>query len=303
LNELIPLFLNNILPVLLIAGAGYLLSKTTNLNPSSLSKVIFYIFSPCLVFSLLTQNKLSDSDILQVTSFAILSMILIGLIAWIVGKLLKLERRMLAGVLITSMFMNAGNYGLSVVLFAYGETALSYASLYFVISGILAYTLGVIIASLGSTSFSQAIINLLKIPMLYAVTLALIYNRTGWIIPIPIDRAINLLGDASIPTMIVLLGLQIRTAEWSQKMKPLLIAGTMRLLISPLLTLLLGPAFGINGLARQAIVTESAMPTAVLTTVLATEYNTEPSFVTSVVFVTTLISPITLTPLLALLGA
>lgn len=303
MNELITLFLNNLLPVLLVAGAGYLLSKFTNLNPSSLSKVTFYIFSPCLIFTLLTQNKLSDGDILRVASFAIATTFLIGLLTWIAGKILKLDRRMLASILLATMFMNSGNYGLSVVLFAFGDTALSYASLYFVVIAILAYTLGVIIASMGTASLSQAFLNLFKIPMLYAVILALIYNRTAWSVPVPLDRAINILADASIPTMIVLLGLQLKSVDWSKRKKPLLLASSMRLLVSPLLAIGLVPAFGFSGLARQAIVIESAMPTAVLTSLLATEYNTEPSFVTSVIFITTIISPITLTPLLAFLGA
>ena len=303
MNELITLFLNNLLPVLLVASAGYLLSIFTNLNPSSLSKVTFYIFSPCLIFTLLTQNKLSDGDVLRVAAFAVTTTLFIGLLTWIAGRLLKLERRMLASILLATMFMNSGNYGLSVVLFAFGETALSYASLYFVVIAILAYTLGVIIASMGTASFSQAFLNLFKIPMLYAVILALVYNRTSWTVPVPLDRAINISADASIPTMIVLLGLQLKSVDWSKSTKPLLVATTLRLVVSPFIAIILGPAFGFSGLARQAIVTESAMPTAVLTSLLATEYNTEPTFVTSVIFISTITSPITLTPLLAFLGA
>ena len=57
----------------------------------------------------------------------------------------------------------------------------------------------------------------------------------------------------------------------------------------------------LSGAARQAAVTEASMPTAVITTALATEYDVEPAFVTSTVVLTTLLSPITLTLLIALL--
>jgi len=303
LSQLIPLFLNNLLPVLLVAASSFLLSKFTALDPSSLSKIIFYIFGPCLVFSLLTQNQLTHEDILRVTLFSVFSILAIGLLAWMIGKSIGLSRSMLASFIITCMFMNAGNYGLSVVLFAFGNTALKYASIYFVISGILAYSLGVIIASLGSTSFKEAFLNLFKIPMVYAVIIAIFYNLTSWEIPVPLYRAIEILSQASIPAMIILLGLQLRTAKWRQYTKPLILASILRLIVAPLLTFLISPLFGILSYARQAIVIESAMPSAVLTTVLATEYDTEPSFVTSVVFTTTLLSPITLTPLLAIMGA
>jgi hypothetical protein len=64
----------------------------------------------------------------------------------------------------------------------------------------------------------------------------------------------------------------------------------------------LSQLFGLEGSARQAMVLEASMPTAVLTTVIATEYNLQPTFVTAVVFTTTLLSPLTLTPLLSFLG-
>jgi hypothetical protein len=103
--------------------------------------------------------------------------------------------------------------------------------------------------------------------------------------------------------MLVLLGLQLQTAVWSNHSLPMTLAGGMRLLVSPLLAFLLIPLFGLVGPARQALILEAAMPTAVLTTVLATEFNAEPSFVSATVLVTTLLTPLTLTPLLALLGA
>ena len=62
--------------------------------------------------------------------------------------------------------------------------------------------------------------------------------------------------------------------------------------------LLLAPLFGLEGVARQAGTLQSAMPSAVIGTILATEYDVEPTFVTSVVLLTTLLSPFTLTPLL-----
>jgi predicted permease len=265
--------------------------------------VIFYIFSPCLIFTLLTQSELSNGDILQVAAYTVATMACVGALAWALGRAFKLDRRTLAGVLLASIFMNAGNYGLPVVLFAFGEEALRYASLYFVTGAILAYTLGVIIASMGSVSLDKALVNLLKIPGLYAVLLALVFMRTGWQVPLLVERTTTLLGDASIPAMLVLLGMQLRTANWSGRRLPIVLAAGARLLAAPLVALALSPAFNLSGTARQATTLEAAMPTAVLTTVLATEYDAAPRLVTSIVFVTTVLSPLTLTPLLAFLGA
>jgi predicted permease len=66
--------------------------------------------------------------------------------------------------------------------------------------------------------------------------------------------------------------------------------------------LLLAGLFGLHGAARQGNVLESAMPAAVATTVLATEYKLESSLVTAIVFLGTVLSPLTLTPLIVYLA-
>ena len=76
----------------------------------------------------------------------------------------------------------------------------------------------------------------------------------------------------------------------------------LRLLGGVAVGLVLAKLLGLDDVARQAGVLQSAMPSAVITIVLATEYDVEPALVTSVVIITTLLSPLTLTPLLAYLG-
>lgn len=204
--SLFNLFLNNLSPVLLIAGSGYLLGRRFQINPRTFSQVVFYFFSPCLVFNSLAKNQLSESDFLSVAGFALIVVCVIGLLAWSIGSTLRLERHLLAAVMITSMFDNAGNLGLSVTFFAFGDPALARATVKFVIYGTLTNTVGAVIASLGKSGL------------------------------------------------------------------------------------------------RQASILEASMPTAVMCTILATEFDVEPAFVTSVVFLTTILSPLTITPLLSYLG-
>lgn len=300
--SLLGLFLNNLLPILLAAAAGYLLARRFQMDPRPLSQVIFYIFSPCLLFTLLTQSQLSNGDILRMMSFAAANILLIGGLAWMGGRLFRLPRQTLAAVMLATMFMNAGNFGLPATQFAFGETALAYASLYFVTDSMLSYSLGVVIASLGTVNARQAFTNLIKVPNIYALALALFFMGTGWQIPPVIERTTTLLGEASVPAMLVLLGLQFQRVRWQGNILPLALVNGLRLIAAPVLAWMLSPLFGLQGPSRQAGILQSAMPTAVLTTVLATEYDADPPLVTATVFSTTLLSALTLTPILALLG-
>lgn len=303
MNELLTIFLNNLLPIFLIAGAGFLLSRFLKVDPRPFSQIAFNLFSPFLVFDLLTQNRLSGLDILRPMLFALVLMLLIGALTWLVGKLFRFEPRIITGMLLTTMFMNAGNYGLPVVLFAFGQDSLRTASLFFVTSATLIYTLGVVVASSGSTSLTKSLTNLIRVPAIYALLLALVFLYTGWKIPLPLERTAGLLGDAAIPSLLVLLGMQLQTTSGSKSILPMGIAVTIRLLVSPILALVLIPFFSLSGVARQGLILESAMPAAILSTLLATEFDVEPKFVTAVVFISTLLSPLTLTLFLSYLGA
>ncbi len=302
MSDLITVFVQNLLPVFLAAGAGYLLAAATPIEPRPISRVVFYIFSPCLVFNLLTENQLDSAVMLSMASFAIFQLLSVAFLTWLLARLARLEKQFVVAVVLAALLPNAGNFGLSVNLFAFGEEALALASLFFVSSAMLSYTVGVYIASLGRSDYRRALAGLLKIPTIYAVVLALLFLRLDWQLPQPVERAAGLLGDAAIPTMLVLLGVLLRRARWSGNLLPLAIANGMRLVASPLLAFFLAARFGLQGAARQAGILEAYMPTAVMATVLATEFDVEPGFLTAVVFSSTLLSPLTLTPLLVILG-
>ncbi len=303
MSSLVILFVNNLLPIFLVAGAGLLIGKKFDISPRSISRVTFYLFSPCLLFNLIMENEVSGPDILRMLVFASLIALIVGLFSWGVGRLLRLDRRMLSALLITSILINAGNLGLPLVKFAFGDEALSYAALYFVANVILTNTAGIFIASMGTATPLDSLRSLLKVPAIYMLAIALVIKGSGWMLPVPLERAMGLLGDAAIPGMLVVLGLQFQKVRWSGQSLALGVAYSARMLLAPALAILLCPYFGFTGAARQAAVLESAAPAAVLGTILATEYDVEPSFVTMVVFFDTLVSPLTLTPLLAYLGA
>jgi predicted permease len=300
---LFELFLNNILPIFLIAGAGFLVSKFFNLQPRLLAQVTLYLFTPCLTFNLIFNNKLLGQEIVIIFVVAMLVMSLVGLVTWGIGRLLKLDRKIMAAVLLCAMFMNAGNFGIPLLGFSFGEKAQAYGSLYFVSMAVLTNTVGIAIASSGKSTLRQSLINLLRFPALYAVGVAGLFITFDWSLPLPITRSIDILSGAAIPCMLVLLGMQLQVARWNGHYKALSLALVMRMLVAPILALGLSQLFNLSGSLLQAAITESSMPPAVMNALLATEYDAEPSFATFVILTGTLLSPFTLTPLIKFLGA
>jgi len=295
-------FANNILPIILLAGAGFALGKVLHIDPRSLGRVVFYIFSPVLLFDLLVRNQLKIAEAAIVIIYALSFILAMGLLTLLLGYFFKLERPALISILITTMFANTGNYGLPLVSFAFGEQALSYAGIYFATTTLLFYTLGVFLASLGHMSFKEAIVGLFRIPTLYAVLLAILINALNIEIPLPVSRAIDLAAGGTIPLMLILLGVQLTGLVLSENQRAMQLSVFLRLIVAPLAAIFFAALFGLGHFPRQASVTEASMPSMVSATVLATEYNLDAKLVTAVVFISTLLSPLTLTPLLVFLG-
>ena len=302
LSVLLSTFANNILPIVLLGGAGFVLGKLLHIDPRSLGRVVFYVFSPVLIFDVLIKNQLNWNEAAVVIGFTVSVVSIMGLLAFLLGTFFKLERTALIAVIVTVMFANTGNYGLPLVSFAFGEKALSYASIYFITTTFMFYTVGVVIASLGRMSFKEAALRLLKLPTLWAVVLAIVIITFGITIPTPVERAVQLAAGGTIPLMLVLLGVQMTQVEFTNNLRAMQLSVVLRLIVAPILAMLLTALYGIHGAARQAGITQASMPTMGSTTVLASEYNLDSKLIAAIVFISTLLSPLTLTPLLVFLG-
>jgi predicted permease len=138
---------------------------------------------------------------------------------------------------------------------------------------------------------------------MYAVLLAISINALQVEIPMSISRAVQLAADGTIPLMLILLGVQLTSLELSGERRAMQLSVALRMVLAPLAALLFAGLFGLQGFTRQAGVTQASMPSMVSATVLATEYELDAKLVTAVVFISTLLSPLTLTPLLVFLGS
>lgn len=101
--------------------------------------------------------------------------------------------------------------------------------------------------------------------------------------------------------MLLVLGMQLEKGARPDRPGLVALAAVLVLVGAPLVGFLLANALGLTGPARQAVLVQSAMPSAVVTTILALEYDIAPAFVAAVVVVTTLASPVTVSVLIALL--
>jgi predicted permease len=298
IETLFAIFASDILPVFIIAGAGLLLARLSQVDVRTMARVIFNVLSPALVFTLLVTSTPSLADFGRMALFCVLVTVVAALASAAVGKALHLDRASAIGFVLAVAFSNSGNYGLPVVMFAFGRDALTHASVFFVTSSILMYTAGVFLAASGRRSLRESLVGITRVPAVYGVVAATIVLTTGLPVPDALMRPVSLLTDASLPMMLLVLGMQLGQAGLPEHRAPLVAAVLLSLLVTPAVAIALAYAL-LTGPAFQAGVLQASMPAAIVTTIIALEFDVAPRFVTSVVFVSTLLSPLTLTALIA----
>ncbi len=299
------ILVNIILPVFLVAGAVALAQTRLHLDTRTLSRAAFYLFSPALVLDSLASSNVSGTEFGQMTAVLILTTLALWALGALVAHLLHLGGTTQAAFLIAILIMNAGNYGLPVNLFAFGEAGLARASVYFVGSALLSASLGVYLSARGRATVRSALRRMLSMPLLHATILGLLLNLGDLTVPETLAKAVHLVGQAAVPSMLLVLGVRlVETFQNWQRVVHLAALGAvtvLRLVVAPALAWLFASLVGLNGLARDVSVLETAMPTAVMTTILATEFDSDAPFAALCVMVTTLVSLPTVTILLNLL--
>jgi malate permease and related proteins len=298
-------FTNNLVPILLSAGTGFAMGRILQPDIKTVSRLAFYVFSPCLIFESLVRASIAGSEFARLALFTGVVSAIVAALSVVTGRLLGVGRKVMASLVIASVLSNSGNYGLAANKFAFGEEALARALVCFVFATVITYTAGVLVASMGKRSVADAFRNLLTVPAFYALVAAALVRNAGWRVPLFVDRSVLLLSDAAIPIMLVLLGLQIAEVRAWPRGRVLLIgaATTLQLVVTPLVALLTASWLGFSGPTRQAAVLQVSMPAAVVTAVLAVEYDLDTPLVSGTVVMTTLLSPLTLTPIISYLLA
>ena len=264
-----------------------------------LSHITFNALAPCLVFELLLTASIGGADFWRLVLFCVLMTATMGILAGGLAMLLRLDRPTRAAFMLVVMFANNANYGLPVVLFAFGEDLLVFAAVYFVTSAVLTYTIGILVAGSGHQTLAQTLTRAVKVPTIYGAVAAGLLAALAVPVPAFVMRPVSLLSDATVPMMLLVLGMQLFQADRPATLPAVGSATIARLLVAPVLAFAGADLVGLSGAARQAAILQASTPTAVITTILAVEYAVAPRFVTSVVVTSTLLSSVTLALLIA----
>ena len=290
------------LPVLLIFLVGFIFQKIFALEIKPLSTLALYLLLPFLVFKTFYEARLNQGflNVIWASLLIMLGLLVLGIV---IGKVFKFERQKLCGFLLATVFPNSGNYGLPIIMFAFGQKSVDYAMAIMVFHNILMGVVGVYIAAAANQSGKHGLkaagMAILKQPMNYVILPAIWLNYYQIKVPDNLMKSVGMIGNITIPLIMLILGMQLAGVTVKNvSFSDVSVALVVRLLVSPLLAYGICLMFGMSQIITAVIVVMSAMPGAANTTMYAIQYDAQPDFVATCTLISTLCSVVTLTVLL-----
>ena len=309
--SLLRIFATTILPLVAIAGAGYALGSRSEIDVGSLNKVTVYVLVPALIFHSLTTTTLGGETLLKLGAGVAAYVGLMTVVVEGIGRVLGESEPLLSALVLVSVFPNSGNFGIPLSGFAFGDVGRGTAVLFLAAQSVLIYTLGVYIASRssGASGFEGAR-KVFALPLVYAVAAALLVRWLGVVPPAETTamQTLELVGNASIPLMLILLGVELSNTDVGEDLRSVGLANVFKLLLAPVVGAGVALALGFSDpTVARVFVLETATPAAVTPLILLIEFGegadgaTGAQYVSAVVFTSTLASIPVLTVLVALL--
>lgn len=297
LAALAAIFGENILPLLLLIGLGFLLQRRFGLEMRTLSRLNLYLFVPALAVHALSHAELPLGNLFRVLAFVLT---LQGCL-YLLGRGWCRLRGYTAGLATAFpcalMFYNSGNFGypLIALLFGAASPAVGLQAIVLATQNATVFSLGQVLIRGPQIGARKALLEYFKMPFPYAVLLGVLLQQTPLALPGFLEKTIKLAADGLVPVALSTLGAQLALVRWGGRVRCVTAAAVMRLAGGPMLAYLLLRLIGWQGLLAQVLLISSAVPTAVNTAILAIEFDNEPDFASQAVMVSTTASALTVT--------
>lgn len=294
------IFTNIIIPIFVLIAVGYVGQKKLKMEVRTFTKVNIYIFIPAILFT-----KIYQTDVTwQLFGTILMYMIAISVFMLFLGeglaRILKYPRGIRKAFVNSLLFFNSGNYGLPLVELAFHSNPIATTAQIFLmlIQNVMINTFGVFQASAGNDGNKQALKNILIMPSLYVVIIAVLVKAFHVIVPGFIMAPLESIAGGFVAMALITLGVQLAEVKFSFKLKDIFISCFIRLLISPAIGLLIVYLLGVEGVLAKALIIGAATPTAVNTAIIAKEFENEPEYASQMVFFSTVFSAITISGIL-----
>lgn len=293
--------INQMVILFLVIALGYFLCKIDILDEvlnKRLSRLLLDVAIPAVILSSVMSgdNGAPKETMLAVFIVVLLTFIILPFIGYILARLLRAPIEQQGLYTFMTVFTNMGFMGFPVAQSIFGDTAVFYVAVFNMGFNIFAYTMGIILINMGQGTSVKLEIRELINPGSISSVIALIIYFTGISIPTVLAETTSLVGSITTPCAMLLIGgnlAQIPVREvfnefriypytlFKQILIPIMLFPVLETLIAD--RLLLGVTFIMI-----------AMPVGNTAALFASEYGRDVKLASKIIFLSTLVSVVTI---------
>jgi hypothetical protein len=291
-------------PVVVLAGAGYLIGRRIAAAADVLAKTLLYLLIPAFVFHNILTSQLAGAEYGRIIAFSAAALGVLYLLAQAVSRLRGHDRPLRGAFTNSVILYNSANFGIPVMALTFSFTpeqqtyAVAVQIIVAACQGTAAYTVGALIAAAGSGGVGRAMKQVLRLPFIYALAAALAMKAAGLgtdalrTVPL-VWKPLSIISDAYVAMALLTLGAQMGRVRLVGVPADLALSAGLRLLAAPLVGLGLVAALGLEGRLAQILVIGISGPSAVASAVVAIEFRNRADVAARAVMLSTLGAAVT----------
>jgi len=216
--------------------------------------------------------------------------IVVIVISALVARYLFQNKKEYSIATVAAIIGNTGNLGIPLNIAIFGEESIPYTTVLNLVNVFVVYTLGVFYYSRGSYDLKTSLLNIVKLPILWAAFLAIFLSANHYQPSDSLMQTLMMGAYASMTMQLFLFGIYLYGTQIKQISKRLVVwVLSIKFIILPLLTFLVLGFVELDPMIKGIIFIELLMPLAVANVNLASLYNTQPRTVTALVFISSFV--------------
>jgi len=287
-------------PIFLLILLGFFLKSreiVTDAFWQPAESLTYYAFFPALLIINTANADLSGLSIFPLAASLVCATLIVS------GILLALKPALgIDGAAFTSLFQGAirpNTYvGLAAASALFGAPGLTLTAICIVfivpLVNLLSITVLTRFAERPDAGRGNILIEIAKNPIILACTIGAGFNLSGLGIPPVLGSFLEILGRAALPVGLLAVGAGLNLKAMRQDAKDVTVASILKLIVLPLLTLLGGMAFGLEGISLSVGLIYASIPCSASAYVLARQMGGDATLMAGIITATTLVAAVTM---------
>ena len=281
----------SVLAIYIFILMGYIakFSFKEKIDDKTITLLNVYFLQVFLTFWGLLKRPI-DSNFLYSPLLYLLIVLSVLSIAILISKLFFSDTKDRSIATIAALIGNTGNLGIPLNIAIFGEQSIPYTTVINLVNVFVVYTFGVFYYSRGSFSVKESLLNIVKLPILWAAIVAIVLNFMSYVPTSTVDKTLQMGAYASMVMQLFLFGIYLYSTKIKEVSKKLIAWVTsIKFILLPLITFMVLSLIEMESMVKGILFIELMMPLAVANVNLASLYECKPTVVTALVFITSLL--------------